>query len=72
MAKYAVNLSDDLNDSPPGEMASAEDVMSVESDDAADEVQIVGPAHIGYNGIDDTCNDRPLAHFDQLFRIEVL
>ena len=67
MAKYAVNLSDDLNDSPP-----AEDVMSVESDDAADEVQIVGPAHIGYNGIDDTCNDRPLAHFDQLFRIEVL
>lgn len=71
MAKYAVNLSDDLNDSPPGEMASAEDV-SVESDDAADEVQIVGPAHIGFNGIDDTCNDRPLAHFDQLFRIEVL
>ena len=67
MAKYAVNLSDDLNDSPP-----AEDVMSVESDYAADEVQIVGPAHIGYNGIDDTCNDRPLAHFDQLFRIEVL
>lgn len=71
MAKFAVNLSDDLNDSPPAEMLSAEDVMSVDSDDAADDVQIVGPAHIDFNGVDDTCNDRPFAQADEIFTIKM-
>ena len=71
MAKYAVNLSDDMNDSPLGEMVPTEDVMSVDSDDAADDVQIVGPAHIGLNGVDDTCIDRPLAHLNQIFDIKM-
>ena len=72
MAKYAVNLSDDLNDSSPVELASSEDVMSVDSDDAADDVLIVGPSHMGFSGgVDDTCNDRPLAHFNEIFNVKM-
>lgn len=72
MAKYAINLSDELNSTLGEGMVGNDDAMSEDSDDAADDtndVQIVESNHNGSSGLDETCNDKPLGYFDEIFHI---
>lgn len=73
MANYAKNLSDELNEVSAEGISGAGDVMSFDSDDAADDsndVQIVESNRAGMSGVDDTCNDRPLSQLDKTFHID--
>lgn len=73
MTKYAINLSDELNDTLPEGLPSQEDTMSVSSDDVGDDtndVQIVDPKSGSSSGIDETCDDRPLGFLDNTFYVD--
>lgn len=73
MTKYALNLSDELNDTLTEGLLSHEDGMSVDSDDAGDDsndVQIVESKGDGSSAIDETCDDRPLSFYDNIFHVD--
>ena len=73
MTKYAINLSDELNDTQPDNLPPQDDTMSVSSDDVGDDandVQIVESKSGSSSGIDETCDDRPLGFFERTFHVD--
>ena len=70
MVKYAINLEEELNIAVSQGIASNEDIMSVDSGDAADDtddVEIVEQNVGGSAGADDLRTYRPLEYFDRIF-----
>ena len=70
MVKYAINLEEELNIAVSQGIASNEDIMSVDSGDAADDtddVEIVEQNVGGSAGADDLSTYRPLEYFDRIF-----
>ena len=70
MVKYAMNLEEELNTAVAQGVTKNDDIMSVDSSDAADDtddVEIVEPNGGGLAAADDLSNYRPLEFFDHIF-----
>ena len=72
MRKNVRKVEDQVNDTVAQDDTVNDDIVSVDSSDDADdlnEIQIVESSTKDSATVDDTCNDRPLATFDNVFLI---
>lgn len=72
MRKNVRKVEDQVNDTVAQEDTVNDDIVSVDSSDDADdsnEIQILESSTKDSATVDDTCNDKPLATFDDVFLI---